>query len=159
MFQEQVKAEGEGGRQETSRDIKTPEDIEDEEEMETERKKHLLIKIDLAKKESTRYKMEYEGVKTKQEAKLKEKEDMIVSNLVPFLFCSSFVALFLLDHPRTKYKPVLLGGYCYIEEKALRPRAEVAAQEEEKVQQEDIKEVCERPIEATRSSRWIKDER
>ena len=93
LFQEQVKAKGEEGRQEESKDIKTPEDIEDKEEMETERKKHLLIKIDLAKKESTRYKMEYEGVKTKQEAKLKEKEDMIVSNLVPFLFCSSFVAL------------------------------------------------------------------
>ena len=90
LFQEQVKAEGEGGRQETSRDIKTPEDIEDEEEMETERKKHLLKKIELAKKETTRYKTEYEGVKMKKEAKLKEKEDIMVSNLVPILSCSLF---------------------------------------------------------------------
>lgn len=70
-----------GEKEEASGDIKTFEDIdvEDEDEMKTGRRKRLLEMLERAKKETTHYRTAYEGIEKKKEAKLKEKEEIMVS--------------------------------------------------------------------------------
>ena len=67
-------------------------DVEDEDEMKTGRRNHLLEMLERAKKETTHYKTAYEGVTRKKEAKLKEKEKIMVIK-VYFLISPQFVSL------------------------------------------------------------------
>ena len=61
--------------------------------MDIEPRKHSLENLALAKKVTAHYKTQYEEVKRRKEAKVKEKEEITVSNLC-YLFSYVLIGLF-----------------------------------------------------------------